>query len=151
LPDFNKKCISFVKKCFDFQDEFPVDNVIYYFNQPFWLELVEKEFDFLKGVLANFPNKSILLKLHPLTSQKVKAMYQAIDRLQIIESTVPAEVMLISLKNCIVFTGFSSVLITENKACNYYFNYPIYKDSKVKVLNQSEIIVLDHINLVDKP
>jgi hypothetical protein len=151
LPDFNKKCIDSIKKCFDFKDEFPVENAIYYFNQPLWPELLEKEFNFLKGVLKSFPNKCIILKLHPLTSPKVKSMYHEIDRLQIIESTVPAEVMLISLKNCIIFTGWSSVLITENKTCNYYFNYPIYKGNDVKFLNQSELVVLDHITLVDKP
>jgi hypothetical protein len=151
LSDFNEKCIEFIKKCFGFDDDFPTDNVIYYFNQPLWPELVEKEFDFLKGVLNNFADRTIVLKLHPLTSQKTKSMYQALDRLEIIESTVPAEVMLLSLKNCIVFTGWSSVLITENKTCNYYFNYPIYKDTNLKLLNQSDLIILDHITLVNNP
>lgn len=151
LPNLSTKCIEFIKTCFDFRDEFPSANTIYYFNQPLWPELIEKEFKFLDGVLENFPNKNIILKLHPLTSSKAKKMYSEMKRLHIIESTVPAEVMLISLKNCIVFTGWSSVLITENESCNYYFNYPIYKDSSIKFLSQSDLTVLDHINVVNKP
>lgn len=151
LPIFNKTCIDYIKKFFNFNDEFPTDNVIYYFNQPLWTELIERELSFLEGVLKNFPNENIILKLHPLTPPRTKSMYQAIDRLKIIESSVPAEVILLNLKNCIVFTGWSSVLITENTACNYYFNYNIYKNSNVKFLNQSEIILLDHIALIEDP
>jgi hypothetical protein len=151
LPDFNQNCLDFIKNCFDFDESFPVEDVIYYFNQPFWPELIEIEFAFLAGVLANFPDKRLVVKLHPLTSDLMKIRYQELDRVQIIESTVPAEVLLLSLKNCIVFTGWSSVLLTENRKCNYYFNYPIYKKSNLKILNKSNIIVLDHITLVDKP
>lgn len=151
LPDFNKKCIDFIKSCFNFNASFPTDDVIYYFNQPLWTELVEKEFDFLKGVLNSFPDKVIVLKLHPLSSEKTKKMYRSLTGLQIIESSVPAEVILLSLKNCIVFTGWSSILITENKSCNYYFNYPIYKESNLKFFDQSELIILNHITLVNKP
>src|SRR5690606_8672804 len=123
----------------NFNASFPTDDVIYYFNQPLWTELVDKEFDFLKGVLNSFPDKVIILKLHPLSSEKTKKMYRSMTGLQIIESSVPAEVILLSLKNCIVFTGWSSILITENKSCNYYFNYPIYKESNLSFFDQSEL------------
>lgn len=151
LPDFNDKCIEFIKKCFDFDESFPTADVIYYFNQPFPPELVEQELDFLKAVLDNFPDRRLLVKLHPLTSEKMKSLYGAIKRLEIIESSVPAEVMVISLKNCILFTGWSSVLMLENNSCNYYFNFPIYNITNIKSLNQSERIVLSHIKLIDKP
>lgn len=151
LPSFTRGCIEFIKRCFDFNENFKTENAIYYFNQPFWPELVEIEFNFLKGVLENFPDKDIIVKLHPLTSKETKTLYKAIERLEIIESTVPAEVLLLSLNKCVVFTGWSSVLMTENKTCNYYFNYPIYKNCDVKFLNQSELIVLNHIDLIESP
>lgn len=153
LPEFNENCIDFIKTCFNFKDSFPTEKVIYYFNQPLWSELVEKEFEFLEGILHYFPHDTLIIKLHPLTSEKMKIKYSSLDRVELIESTVPAEVMLLSLKNCIVLTGWSSVLLTENKMCNYYFNYPIYKnmESNNKFLNQSDLIVLEHINLIDKP
>lgn len=151
LPDFNKECIDFIKDIFDFNENFPMENVIYYFNQPLWEELIETEFDFLNEVIKYFPDVKIILKLHPLTSEKTKALYKAIARLTIIESSVPAEVILIELNNCIAFSGWSSALIMENKICNYYFNYPLYKNSNVKVIRQSEIIKLDHITMIKSP
>lgn len=151
LPDLNKKCIEFVEDCFKFNENFPIEDAIYYFNQPLKPELIEAEMIFLKDVLKKFSNKKIILKLHPLTPKYSLQLYQKLDRLQIIESSAPAEILLIKLKNCIVFTGWSTVLMMENSRCNYYFNYPIYKNTNVKSIRQSDMIILDHITLVDKP
>jgi hypothetical protein len=151
LPDFNKKCIKFIVACFRFIDEFPTHNVIYFFNQPLWGILANKELEFLKEVINTFPERKIIIKLHPLTSLKMKEEYKTLNKLEIIYSTVPAEVFLLRLNNCIVFTGWSSVLITENKKCNYYFNYPIYKELNDSTLNQIDIILLDHIKMIQTP
>lgn len=152
LPDFNEDCLLKIKEYFKFEDTFPTSDIIYYFNQPLWnQELIEEEFKFLKETLVCFNNKTIVLKLHPLTSKKVLRSYQELQGLKIITASVPAEVMLSQLKNCIVFTGWSTVLITENKSCNYYFNYPIYLKCNTKLFNQSNIVLLDHINLIEKP
>jgi hypothetical protein len=50
-----------------------------------------------------------------------------------------------------VFSGWSTVLITENSSCNYYFNYPIYKDLNDKILSQIEILALNHITFINSP
>jgi hypothetical protein len=81
----------------------------------------------------------------------MKANYKNIDGLDIIESSVPAEVLLLRLKNCIVFSGWSSVLITENKNCNYYFNHPVFKEMDDPILNQIDIMLLDHITMIKLP
>ncbi len=151
LPNFNQESIDFIKKCFDFEEQYPTENVIYYFNQPFWSNLIDKEFVFLEGVLKQFPDRKIIIKLHPLTAPEVIARYKAIERLELIESTVPAEVILINLKKCIVFSGWSTVLITENEKCNYYFNYPIYTSLEDKILKQIEIVALNHIKFINSP
>lgn len=151
LPDFNQKTLEFVRSCFDYNESFPTENVIYYFGHSYVPELIKAEFDFLNGVLDNFPKNDIIVKLHPRASKEYKELFQSIERIKIIESTVPAEIIIASLKNCIVFSMMSSVLMMENKSCNYYFNYPIYKNSNYDLLDQSEIIVLDHIKLIDKP
>jgi hypothetical protein len=151
LPEFNKDCIEIISKCFNFKEEFPTEDVIYFFNQPLWSSLPKIEFNFLKEVITTFPERKIILKLHPLTSDKMKTKYKNLDGLQLIESSVPAEVLLLRLNNCVVFSGWSSVLITENKNCNYYFNYPIYKELNDPILNQINIILLDHIRIVNSP
>jgi hypothetical protein len=151
LPDFDKKCIRYIAKFFNFSAEFRIDNVIYFFNQPLWSLLADKEFEFLEEVLVNFPDDDIVVKLHPLTDPKMKLKYQKLNRLKIIDSTVPAEVILLNLKNCIVYSGWSSVLITENKTCNYYFNYPMFKKMDDPILNRIGLIVLDHIKMIESP
>ncbi|MBP9848369.1 MAG: hypothetical protein KBC58_02915 [Flavobacterium sp.] len=151
LPSFNQGSIDFIKNCFEFDEDYPTENVIYYFNQPFWPTLIDKEFDFLEEVLKHFPEKNIVIKLHPLTSPAVILRYKEFKKFEIINSTVPAEVILLNLKNCIVFSGWSTVLITENSSCNYYFNYPIYKDLNDKILSQIEILALNHITFINSP
>jgi hypothetical protein len=151
LPNFNQESIDFIKKCFDFEEQYPTENVIYYFNQPFWPSLVAKEYVFLEEVVKQFSDKKIIIKLHPLTASGVIEQYKKVKNIQLIESTVPAEVILLNLKNCIVFSGWSTVLITENSSCNYYFNYPIYKKLNDKILSQIEILALNHITFINSP
>ncbi|WP_338647719.1 polysialyltransferase family glycosyltransferase [Flavobacterium sp. KS-LB2] len=151
LPEFNTDCISFIAHCFNYYDDFPIENVIYYFNQPLWENLYNTDFEFLEAVLNQFPQKKIAVKLHPLTTKTNKQKYQNNDRIILIESMVPAEVLLIKLKNCIVFSGWSTVLITENRHCNYYFNYPIFKKTNDFIINQLEIPALNHIKMITNP
>jgi hypothetical protein len=151
LPEFNKKCINIIKNSFDFNIEFPKNDVIYFFNQPLWSGLVDIEFDFLKEVVASFSDKKIVVKFHPLTDKTMKEKYKTLKGLLVIESSIPAEVFILNLDNCIVFSGWSSVLLTENKSCNYYFNFPIYKKLNDPIFNQINIIPLDHIKIIESP
>lgn len=149
LPDFSNECVEFISKCFNFDEDFPLENVLYYFNQPLWGNLIETDFKFIDDVLKHFPGKQLIVKLHPLTTKESKLRFEKLRSVTIIESSVPAEVLLLKLNNCIVFTGWSSVLITENNSCNYYFNYPIYltlNDTRVK---QIEILALKHIKMIN--
>ena len=152
LPEINSICLDIVKESFGFATTFPVKDVIYYFNQPLWTpKLIEKEFDFLRNTRACFVEKKLLIKLHPLTSESTVRLYQELEGVEIISSTAPAEIILLSLENCIVFTGWSSILMTENKRCNYYFNYPIYSNCDAKIIDQSNFIILNHIKLITSP
>ena len=151
LPYFSQKCIAIIKDCFKFKDDFPCENVIYFFNQPLWGLLADKELQFLKDVINTFPQTKVIVKLHPLTAVKMKENYKAMHRLDVLDSSAPAEVILLSLKNCIVFSGWSSVLITENKNCNYYFNYPVFKKMGDPILNQMGFTFLNHIDMIETP
>lgn len=149
LPDFSDNCIDLIKNIFSFSNEFPTENVIYFFNQPLKNGIIETEYAFVKSVLDRFPEKLLIIKLHPLTKPETKLFYQQLSGVTVIESNVPAEVLLLTLNNCIVFTGWSAVLITENINCNYYFNYPIYKVLDDSNINQIDIVNLKHINMIN--
>ncbi|MDT0294067.1 polysialyltransferase family glycosyltransferase [Mesonia ostreae] len=152
LPTFTKETIKTLEKIFHFQFDMETQNVIYYFNQPFWTEkLIDREMRFLKDTLEAFKDNMMFIKLHPLTPQTTIDLYKEFPRVSIISSKAPAELILVKLKNCIVFSGWSTVLLTENKKCNYYFNYPIYKNCDAKAIDQSNFIDLDHINIITSP
>ncbi len=151
LPSFNEKCLMLIKKLFNFKLVFPTQDSIYFFNQPLWVDLAKVEYDFLCKVLIQFPNKNVILKLHPLTSAEMKSKYKALDKLQVIDADFPAEIIISSLSNCIIYSGFSTVLITENKKCNYYFNYPVFRATGHRIIKQIGIPALNHIKMISTP
>lgn len=152
LPKINKESIKLIEELFEFSHLTSSSDSIYYFNQPARTEKqTEKELSFLKETVNFFKDKKVYIKLHPLTKKDKIEKYSKIANITIIESAAPAEIILLQLNNCIVFTGYSTVLITENESCNYYFNYPIYKNCGMKNLDQSNLTVLDHINVIQTP
>ena len=151
LPILNSKCVDFIKKCYQFSGSYATEKAIYYFCHPLYPELVEEEMKFLRGVLNRFNENKLIIKLHPLTNEETISRYESLPNVQIIRSKIPAEVLLLSLRNCVVFTGWSTTLITENATCNYYFNYPIYEALKHPILSQIIIMPLHHIEMINSP
>ena len=134
------------------EDSFPVEEKgIYYFNQPFKEQLDGVEISFLKELIKIHPKTPIYIKLHPLTTEDKKKKYLNLRGVTLIDSKIPAELFILNLKNSILFTGWSTVLITNNPSCNLYFNLPIYKNQGSKAADQSTLTVLPHISLVSKP
>src|SRR5690606_36906185 len=105
---------KFIKEIFNYQDDFPVRDAIYFFNQPMFPELQDLEHNFLLDVQRKFPDRHIILKLHPLTTDEMKQKYSSMDNISLIKLDFPAELILLSLRNCIVYSGWSTVLITYN-------------------------------------
>lgn len=122
--------------------------VILYLNQPFWTEkLISNEISFLKDLLGNF-NEKVYLKLHPGTPKDTILIYEKINGLILIDSDLPAELYILSIAKSIIFSGWSTALITNNTSCNYYFNLPIYKNCGAKAVDQSKLTILPHIKLI---
>lgn len=149
LPELDTACIEIMKNLFSFNVDFPTNDCIYFFNQPLWDVLLDLELNFLLEVQKQFPDKKIVLKLHPLTTTEMKNRYKSLSGITVIDKDFPAEILILSLKNCILYSGYSTVLMTENDTCNYYFNYPVFKKIGHKVMNQLEIYPLDHIKMVE--
>ena len=149
LPEFGRESLQFITELFNFTADFPTKDAIFFFNQPLPSGLLDLEYNFLTEVMKKFPTRTIMIKLHPLTTESMKIKYSALKAVEVIQSNVPAEVILGSLQNCIVYSGWSSVLITDNKSCNYYFNYPVFKKVGHKNLSQIEIPALNHIKMIE--
>jgi hypothetical protein len=153
IPEFNEKSLYSVGMIFDLKENsFPVgEKGIYYFNQPFAEQLDGVEINFLKELIKMHPKTPIYIKLHPLTTNNKKKKYLNLQGINLIDTKIPAELFILNLKNSILFTGWSTVLITNNPSCNLYFNLPIYKNQGSKATDQSNLTILPHISLVSKP
>jgi hypothetical protein len=153
IPEFSEATLINAGMIFNAADfNFPIfDSSIYYFNQPIHPQLEDVEFDFLKNLIAHFPNKAIYIKLHPLTTNDMKEKYLGLKQTELLDIKVPAELFILNLKNSVLLSGWSSVLITQNSSCNYYFNLPIYKNKGSKATDQSDLTILPHIKLISSP
>lgn len=153
IPHFDQTTIRNIEKYFKFSDDDWIEreNIILYINQPFWTsELIKKEIGFLHELIQHF-KRTVYLKLHPGTSNEMIEKYKLIDGLSILTSVVPAEFYILDIRKSIIFSGWSTALITNNSSCNYYFNLPIYKNCGAHAIEQSVITILPHIRLVHKP
>jgi len=154
IKPFGMPSLKLFENLFCFQDELKNtrNGIIIYFNQPFNnSQMIEKEFEFLTKVVCNFNDSPFFIKLHPLTSSDSLLRYTSLNGVKLIESKFPAELYINSLTNSIIFSGWSAALASHNKACNYYYNYPIYESVKDMLFSQIIITPLPHIHVVEAP
>lgn len=153
IPEFNEVSLHRAGEIFDLKEKsFPVEEKsIYYFNQPFKESLDKVEMEFLKELMQLYPDKPLYIKLHPQTSIQKRKKYLSLERVVLIDSKAPSELFILKLRKSILFTGWSTVLITNNPSCNLYFNLPIYKNQGSKAIDQSKLTILPHITLVNSP
>lgn len=152
IPDFTQESMQLFESYFSYDYKIPKNKeIILYLNQPFWTEkLIEKEIEFLKEMKSIF-DETIYIKLHPSTPKETIERYITIEGIEILNLKLPAEFFIPKLNKCIIFSGWSSALLTNNATCNLYFNYPIYKNCGAKAVDQSTLLILPHIQTVVKP
>lgn len=153
IPEFNELSLHRAGEIFGLKENsFPIEEKsIYFFNQPFKERLDKVEMEFLKELIELYPDQPLYIKLHPQTSDSKKKKYLTLPRVKLIDSKIPAELFILNLRKSILFTGWSTVLITDNPSCNLYFNLPIYKNQGSKAMDQSKLTILPHITLVNSP
>jgi len=154
IPQISEQVWQRLRKLFKYSDDLlpQKEGVLFYINQPLWTkELVNEEIAFLEGTKKLFPNRPIIIKLHPLTQQTTVDRYLEVDNFPLIRSKIPAELFLGSLTNSIAFSGWSAGLSIPNPECNYYYLLKVFQRTKDTVLEQIEFVTFDHIQLIDKP
>lgn len=152
ISDLTKESMRLFERYFTYDYKIPKNKgIILYLNQPFWTEkLIEKEIEFLKEMKVIF-DETIYIKLHPSTPKETIERYITLEGIEILNLKLPSEFLIPKLNKCIIFSGWSSALITANPSCNFYFNYPIYKNCTAKAVDQSTLLILPHIKTVVKP
>lgn len=154
IPPFTSDGMSKMMRTLSFQAKGlrSTDNVVLFFNQPFWSDaLLNKELELLIGITRKFSMQEVYVKLHPATSEKTKSRFAELGNITLIDDKLPAEFYIHAVKNSKLITGWSTALMhATNEAGNTcYYLYPIYKQINDKVLNQLQMLDFPHIKKVN--
>ncbi len=83
-------------------------------------------------LLKSFPDKKIYLKSHPINYKpyrdfidEVKVKF--VDKVEVIDGQVPAEFLIMQLKNSVVVSTISTSMFINNPDCNFYYTFEIAK------------------------
>lgn len=154
MPELTSQNLNLLLGVFGFKDTSLLDkqNVILYFNQPFFTKaLIDKEFEILSLIANRFPDKKINIKLHPATNPVVEERMSIIPYINIIKDKMPAEFYLAKVSNSIILSGWSAAIMhpmAEQNNKSYYL-YPMYKTTQDKVMSQISFIGFSHIKMVE--
>jgi|GEM_PF-1116452 len=141
----NEKQINSAKKLFNFEyeDHFKKDynsNILFFLNHTYAEKRVyDFEIEALKRLLQKFQGSKIYIKLHPNTPAFQIKRYKKLKNIEINDSTIPAELFILSLSDSIVFSFWSASLLIKNPKCNYYWLYPIMQ-KEVREMDWWEIV-----------
>lgn len=153
IPNLNQKSRELLWQFLPKSDLSDSENIVLIINQPLWSDaLFKADIDFIKSLTEKFKGSKVFMKLHPLTVKSYCEAYKDIPGLEIIESTVPVELMMQDLQNSIVVSGYSTALISyggPHTGNRYYYYYPVYKKTGDKAMLRKQIVVFDHINVAE--
>ncbi len=118
---------------------------IFYINQPID-ESTEYEINLLKSLRDKFPDAIIYIKLHPKTPKIRISHYKAIVNCIVISTTIPAELYMLTLKNSIIISFWSTASLFYIRTCNYYWLYELLAEQGIPYRKVS--IIPKHINVI---
>lgn len=106
------------------------EDVVFYMNQPMHDDGVAETL-FLQRLSKKFPDKSIYIKLHPLTNEIKLKEYLKNSNFKLIKSQIPAELFILNLKNSLILSVNSTSMFLYNPENKYYYLYKMFlKDIK---------------------
>lgn len=156
-PEYKTTFVDILKRIFNWQDNLLEERkkVIFFMNQPMHDD-GSFEVNILKHLEKKYPNATIYIKNHPLTSQVKLEAYKALNRVKIIDSKIPAELFISQLNDSIVFSLCSTSMFIDNPTCKFYYTFAIEENNnierlkKYKVINPSKHIVsVNHVDAIE--
>jgi hypothetical protein len=156
-PEFTPEFVEMLKKIFNWQDDLLQERkkVIFFMNQPMHDD-GSFEVSTLKHLENKYPDATIYIKNHPLTSQVKLDAYKALNRVKIIDSKIPAELFISQLEDSIVFSVCSTSMFINNRTCRFYYTFAIEENNtierlkKYKVINPSKhIMSVNHVDAIE--
>lgn len=156
-PDFSPQFVDLLKKIFNWQEDLLEERsrVIFFMNQPMHDD-GSFEVGILKQLENKYPDTTIYIKNHPLTSQVKLKAYAELKRVKIIDSKIPAELFISQLNDSIVFSLCSTSMFINNPTCKFYYTFAIKENNtierlkKYKVINPSKhIMSVNHVDAIE--
>ncbi len=121
--------------------------VIFYVNQPVINDSIYKyEIEVLKSLQKKFIDYKLIVKLHPLTDAKQVEKIYALNNVEVITKSYPAELYIAALQDSIVISFWSTACLVNNKNIRIYWLFPaLVKQgimlNYVKITNPTEHII----------
>lgn len=142
--------VEIAQKFFGFipEQELPeLSNVIFYVNHWFVVqELYQYELGIIEAIQTRFPDRPVLMKLHPNTPNSQKEKFESLTNVRVLNSTLPAELFILSLRDSIVLSFWSASLLINNSSCRFYWMHKVLKKANTSmewwnIINPSRHII----------
>ena len=142
IPTFSQESKSLCFKLFDYHKEDGFDGSVLYVGQPFRKEyLRKKELDIISQIIKNHPDKRFVYKPHPLMSKEQLSEISNLKGVEIYEKAIPIELLMVSIKNSIIVSPWSTALLTYNDSCRYYWLHKfLFEEEKAQKEKQMDFV-----------
>jgi|SRR5690554_191628 len=133
--------LKIYQNIFNWKDEFlPYrENIIFFMNQPM---RDDGSFDLyiLNKLKKKYPQYPIVIKNHPHTPKEKIKMYESIDDCIIIDSKIPAELFIATLRNSLILSVCSTAMFVDNPDCKFHYLFNIQENNNIDRLDKYTVI-----------
>lgn len=131
IPDFNAESIMELNSLYGFDESMLDTNAILFIGTPFQFDNdCKMELNIIQDLKAIFANSKVVYKAHPNTSKDMLDKIKAIDGVELFLEKIPAELLILSMKNTIIIGSCSTSMLTYNKTCRYYWTHKKFTNSR---------------------
>lgn len=126
------------------------ERCIFYTNQPFRDNRINDfEVSMLRQLTERFPTMPVYIKLHPTTYDAHRKKFDELRGVRIIESTIPAEVIIASLKDSIVISFWSTAMLIDNAACRFFWLFPLLEKAGIMLHKMTIKSPSEHLKVIN--
>jgi len=132
----------------------PVEDIVLFVGQSY-KHCLELDVDVINWVRKNFPNRTIVYKMHPNKvessegNSKNKFLKFLYANTIVVTSKFPVEIYISKLINCSVLSAYSTSCVFYNPSCIYAWYYPLRKSATTYNGRLEFSLPANHIKLIN--
>ena len=124
------------------------NNVILYMSQPMHYDGTA-ELLFLTQLSNKFPQKKIIIKLHPSTSKTQIEHFNKLENTTVIDSMIPAEIFIMNLQNSIILSIISTSMFINNPENEFFYIYRLFEEEIKRLKRWRVTNPTPHIKIIN--